>query len=1054
MRRSILAVDRHQQGAGKRSGLSLVITACLALMGTEAAFAVNGDQDLIARNGATARNIDERLAFDQSQRTTARYGEQRDALNTLRQNVSSDLAVTFDGRTGVTRSIYNPTGYLTDAVRGSADSIAEKWIAENFNALGLSSKDLEGYETTDAVFSEVSGASHIYLRQMHDGIPVYNGQLHVNVNRDGRLMSVNNAFVRELGRTVNSVRSSLDASAAVASVFGQLGSRSLPTPKVVDLIGGARQTTVLDHSGISEQPIVAELAWLPIQDGETRLVWNFSIWTLDSLHLYDFTVDAESGKVWTRIDQTSDATFRAYEQPVESPNHTSPQPPSDARALIVDPENATASPDGWFNAGGTIMDGNNVHACADANANNGCDTGQPSCGAGQVCDFPVNFNAAPSNSLPAAITNLFYWNNTIHDVQYQYGFDEAGGNFQESNFGRGGAGSDSVNAEAQDGSGNCNANFSSPPDGSNPRMQMFTCNRATPSRDGDYDNGVIVHEYGHGISIRQVGGPSNSSCLGNRQQAGEGWSDVLALMYTAEIGDVGTDQRGVGSYLFALADDDTIRPQPYSTSTAINNFTYQSINGAVVPHGVGSVWAQAAWEVYWALVDEHGFEADLLNFDINDANEAGNKRAMFYINEGLKNTACSPTFVDNRDGIIQAAMDNFGGEDVCMIWQAFADFGLGVDAVSGGSNSTTPTNGFNIPASCSNEPPPPPPPPPGDCPAGSIDFNAFTTESYSNQDAAANVAVADAGQTLVLTGNTWRRSTQSFTVTPNTVVAFDFASNIEGEIHAIAFDEDQDLNNDPRHFQFHGTQNWTGNGRVGINPPAYTGNGAFQSYEVAIGESYTGNNMRLVFTNDNDAGSTNDSRFRCVRVFEADAPPPPPPGSCTVEQNFDNDATGWTTGGNCSTGTFVLGTPSEQTNGGVTTQVGGDNTSGSGQALFTATNTSAGANDVDGGTCTLMSPVFNVANASDLDLAYFHGQRDAGDDASDGMLVEVSTNGGASFSNLVNIGDVTSNAVWTDASMSIAAGSQVQIRVQVTDGAGPGDLVEGGIDDVSICDTP
>ena len=34
------------------------------------------------------------------------------------------------------------------------------------------------------------------------------------------------------------------------------------------------------------------------------------------------------------------------------------------------------------------------------------------------------------------------------------------------------------------------------------------------------------------------------------------------------------------------------------------------------------------------------------------------------------------------------------------MWEAFAAFGLGTNAVSGGANSTTPTNGFNIPASC------------------------------------------------------------------------------------------------------------------------------------------------------------------------------------------------------------------------------------------------------------------------------------------------------------------------------------------------------------------
>ena len=74
---------------------------------------------------------------------------------------------------------------------------------------------------------------------------------------------------------------------------------------------------------------------------------------------------------------------------------------------------------------------------------------------------------------------------------------------------------------------------------------------------------------------------------------------------------------------------------------------------------------------------------------------------MYYIIQGLKNSICSPAFTDVRDGIIAAATATYGGEDVCTIWTAFAEFGLGSDAVSGGSGSTTPTNGFNIPASCS-----------------------------------------------------------------------------------------------------------------------------------------------------------------------------------------------------------------------------------------------------------------------------------------------------------------------------------------------------------------
>ena len=89
----------------------------------------------------------------------------------------------------------------------------------------------------------------------------------------------------------------------------------------------------------------------------------------------------------------------------------------------------------------------------------------PSGGAALNFDFPLNLAQAPSTYRPAAVTNLFYWNNIIHDVQYQYGFDEAAGNFQINNYGRGGLGNDRVHAEAQDGGGTNNANFVTPPDG-------------------------------------------------------------------------------------------------------------------------------------------------------------------------------------------------------------------------------------------------------------------------------------------------------------------------------------------------------------------------------------------------------------------------------------------------------------------------------------------------------------------------------------------------------------------------------------------------------------
>jgi len=177
----------------------------------------------------------------------------------------------------------------------------------------------------------------------------------------------------------------------------------------------------------------------------------------------------------------------------------------------------------------------------------------------------------------------------------------------------------------------------------------------------------------------------------------------------------------------------------------------------------------------------------------------------------------------------------------------------------------------------------------------------------------------------------------------------------------------------------------------------------------------------------------------------------PPPPSCTVQQGFESDSTGWANGAStCTTGAYVRANPTLVTDGGVTTQPSGSHAGSF--SMFTATNSSAGVNDVDGGNCILNSPTWGVSAASTLSVWYFHGQRDAGDDPTgDFFRLEYSTNGGSTWTTLASTGDSTRNASWTNATASIPAGSNVNLRVQCSDGAATGDLVECGVDDVSIC---
>jgi extracellular elastinolytic metalloproteinase len=135
------------------------------------------------------------------------------------------------------------------------------------------------------------------------------------------------------------------------------------------------------------------------------------------------------------------------------------------------------SPIGWLSGRSeknTNITGNNVSAYLDADNNNRADSGGTRVSSGNfLTSASLGTSPTTTSNKAVAVQNLFYLNNVIHDILYRHGFDETAGNFQVDNFAKGGAGNDPVRAEAQDGSGTNNANFSTPPDGRKPRMQMY-----------------------------------------------------------------------------------------------------------------------------------------------------------------------------------------------------------------------------------------------------------------------------------------------------------------------------------------------------------------------------------------------------------------------------------------------------------------------------------------------------------------------------------------------------------------------------------------------------
>ena len=331
---------------------------------------------------------------------------------------------------------------------------------------------------------------------------------------------------------------------------------------------------------------------------------------------------------------------------------------------------------------------------------------EPEGGPGLDFDFPLDLSLHPHDYWEAAVTNLFFWNNVIHDVTYLYGFDEHAGNFQENNYDAGedaGNGDgDYVRAEAQDGGGTNNANFNT---GAS-RMQMYLWTLGEPTRDGDLENGIIIHEYGHGVSIRLTGGPT-TSCLSGNEQGGEGWSDYLAISMLLDPAlDDPEGPRGMGPYaLFQDSrQDNGIRPRPYSRNMSIQPFTYDSIktggwlNGAslALPHGLGHGWAAVLWDMTWDLIDKHG-----LNPNVYGAwDTGGNNRAIQYVIDGLKMQGCQPTLLQAARAIIAAAGELDAGADYCTVYASFARRGFGWSAVDGTTNRNDNDEAFDTDPAC------------------------------------------------------------------------------------------------------------------------------------------------------------------------------------------------------------------------------------------------------------------------------------------------------------------------------------------------------------------
>ncbi|KAI9597874.1 Fungalysin metallopeptidase-domain-containing protein [Syncephalis fuscata] len=406
-------------------------------------------------------------------------------------------------------------------------------IALEFARSRLHIKDGDFIVTTSHK-SKISGTTHVYLQQTIKGINVSNGVMGVHVDKANKIIAYDSSFfksntvgqnttsklaTRSLktwdGQTAGFV-SPIDALRTFATHIKQPFDASkiqlIPQPKST----GNGQSYLLKNVEFTTSAVKVSQSYIQTSASEAVPAWEFTIEM--PLNYFLVHISADGTKILALKDLMTFASYNVVKigdnNPIDTP-----------RQIITDPADKIASPNGWHTQGNknfTTTVGNNVFAQANyvVTSTNGDrvdddefkwkDSPRPDGGKDLNFDFAYDAKKDPKGNIDAAVTNLFYINNIMHDVFYQYGFDEPAGNFQEDNGNKGGKGGDAVAAHELDGYDfpgyRDNAFFLALADGERSTMGVFGFDFISPGRNGALQNDIMVHEYGHGVSGRLTGG--------------------------------------------------------------------------------------------------------------------------------------------------------------------------------------------------------------------------------------------------------------------------------------------------------------------------------------------------------------------------------------------------------------------------------------------------------------------------------------------------------------------------------------------------------------------
>lgn len=610
-------------------------------------------------------------------------------------------------RRPIPRHLISPSAALTAPAAGTPVEIATTFLQRVASDLGLAADDVAGIYVARQYRSDNNGVTHVLFRQRFENIDVYGSAYTINVGGDGSVLNAGGDLYHRPSATgltaPDSGAQALQVAVREINPSAQGAYLGVPPPTGQRLMRFSRGGL----GDITEGKPV----WYPLS-GKLRSAWLFYIPDASGIDRYATVVDASSRRILRKLNltrrfqQSGGAGLPAPQglvfdrespQPNPTPGFRNENRPYADRVLkpfIGDP---VASPRGWVDSDQTV--GNNVIAGTNSLGTEQTLTPRPATAPDRNFSFPLQLGPgapSPTNFDDSATTNLFYWANIAHDRFYGLGFNEAAGNFQQDNFGRGGVGGDPMLAYSHFGIAAVgeaitdNSFFTSnraSEDGSRVsiNMQIWTTNDAGVFADVSFDNGIVVHEYTHGVSNRLA------ELVYQTQQGfamGEGWSDYFGLEFTLPYGIDPDGYYPVGEYgaqLFGTG----LRTRSYSTQMDINSLTFAdfgrvSLSGSEV-HDNGEIWMEALWETRAALIKQFG-------------EREGRSRMAQIIIDAMKLAPPQSGMIEMRDAILLADRVDYQGASQQQLWGAFAKRGFGAVAFSSTGNSLATTASFDVPS--------------------------------------------------------------------------------------------------------------------------------------------------------------------------------------------------------------------------------------------------------------------------------------------------------------------------------------------------------------------